>query len=126
MIYKSKCGEGIGPYASEMKSVAGQIAFVEDGPVRRHKRKAYGGVSGEDSEASADRRDAPDKAGSVDRERVAQVIASQRDDGAWLTPGFVRDEQARKVEPAGGVVDSAVFIKRAELLSDFIRNSATP
>ena len=86
----------------------------------------YVKISGEDSEASTERRDSPDRVEAADRERVAQVIASQRDDGAWLTPGFVRDEQARKVKPAGGVVDSAVFIAHAELLSEFIRNSATP
>ncbi|TWT98360.1 pectate lyase [Stieleria varia] len=51
---------------------------------------------------------------------VAPVLAAQRSDGAWLTPTFVRDGDGKKVTPAEGVVESAVFIKNMRVLADWL------
>ncbi len=67
---------------------------------------------------------APDR-GSLDQpdrqspeNDVAAVLRSQRADGAWLTPGFVRDTEGKKVIPDEGVVDSQVFIDNFRRLCD--------
>ena len=52
---------------------------------------------------------------------VTAILAEQRDDGAWLEPGFVRDQQARKVTPPEGVVQSQTFIDHVSTLCAYLR-----
>ena len=53
--------------------------------------------------------------------KVEQVLAQQQTNGAWLTPGFVRDLNGKKVVPQEGVVDSQVFIDNVAILADYLR-----
>ena len=54
---------------------------------------------------------------------AAKAIKAQSEDGAWLTPGFVRDQNGKKVTPKEGVVDSQVFINNFSALSKFVRRA---
>ena len=51
------------------------------------------------------------------------AIQSQRADGAWLTKTFVRDENARKVVPPEGVIESQVFIDHLESLVEWLEHN---
>lgn len=53
-------------------------------------------------------------------DRVTEALRSQRGDGAWLTPGFVRDGDGRKVVPDEGVVQSQTFIDYVELICEYL------
>lgn len=66
-----------------------------------------------------DRESAPSAPPPSDAE-VAEVLAAQRSDGAWLTPGFVRDQMGNKRVPPEGVVDSRVFINRVDTLTRWL------
>ena len=54
--------------------------------------------------------------------QAQRVLASQRSDGAWLTPGYVRDDQGKKVIPPEGVVQSQVFIDNVDVLCRFLNS----
>ena len=51
---------------------------------------------------------------------VQKALASQRDDGAWLEPGEVRDANGRKVRPPEGVVHSQTFIDNVAALCRYL------
>lgn len=53
--------------------------------------------------------------------RVRTVLESQDDGGGWLTPGFVRNDEGRKVVPPEGVVQSQTFIDHVGLLCDYLQ-----
>ncbi len=52
--------------------------------------------------------------------RVDAIVAAQRQDGAWLEPGFVRNEAGKKVIPPEGIVQSDTFIKNVSRLCDYL------
>jgi len=51
---------------------------------------------------------------------VKKALASQRNDGAWLEPGEVRDANGRKVRPPEGVVQSQTFIDNVAALCQYL------
>ncbi|MCB1230620.1 MAG: polysaccharide lyase [Verrucomicrobiae bacterium] len=52
--------------------------------------------------------------------RVTAILSSQDDRGAWTSPGTIRDADGRKVEPVGGIIESATFIENVKTLSDWL------
>lgn len=54
------------------------------------------------------------------RSDAAEALASLNSQGAWLTPGEVRDEQGRKVVPPEGVLTSDAFVKNLTALSKYL------
>jgi hypothetical protein len=59
----------------------------------------------------------------VSSPEIQKILAAQASDGAWLTPGFVRDSNAKKVTPKEGVVDSAVFIANVKALCEYLKST---
>jgi hypothetical protein len=60
------------------------------------------------------------------RADAEQAINQQHSSGAWLTSGFVRNLEGRKVTPEIGVVSSAVFIKNVRTLTAYLSLVAHP
>ncbi|MCG8650964.1 MAG: pectate lyase [Pirellulales bacterium] len=52
--------------------------------------------------------------------QVRRALSQQRRDGAWLEPGFVRNQQGKKVIPPEGVVQSQTFIDRVDVLCRYL------
>ncbi len=55
------------------------------------------------------------------RADTVKILADQNDQGAWMEPGFVRDENGKKVTPKEGVVSSQTFVDNVEVLCELIR-----
>ncbi len=55
------------------------------------------------------------------RAETVKILADQNDQGAWLEPGFVRNEDGKKVTPKEGVVSSQTFVGNVEVLCELIR-----
>lgn len=65
--------------------------------------------------------------GAALREKVREALAAQESDGAWPTKdGLMRDAEGKKVQPAGGVIESQVFIDRAQILAAYLKETAAP
>jgi hypothetical protein len=72
------------------------------------------------------RREAIDRPSGVSRDfagRVQQLIDQLDSRGAWTEAGWVRNVQAKKVEPAGGIIESATFVKNLGVLSEYVRRA---
>ena len=52
--------------------------------------------------------------------QVRYLIETMDRRGAWTEPGFVRDQEGRKVEPADGIIRCETFIGNVKTLSQFI------
>jgi hypothetical protein len=78
--------------------------------IERHYKQALGQLPPE-SEASKLKRL---------RNDVAEALASVNPQGAWLTPGEVRDEQGKKVVPREGVLASDAFVKNLTALAKYL------
>jgi len=52
--------------------------------------------------------------------QVRTVIDALDDRGAWTEPGWVRDEEGRKVTPPSGVIESATFVENVKTLARFV------
>lgn len=55
------------------------------------------------------------------RQDAEEAVASLSPQGAWLTPGEVRDEQGKKVVPREGVLSSDVFAKNLTALAKVLQ-----
>ena len=55
--------------------------------------------------------------------QVRSVIDSIDERGAWTEPGWVRDEEGRKVTPPSGVIESATFVENMKALTRFVAAS---
>lgn len=59
---------------------------------------------------------------AVSADELEKILAAQDARGAWLTRGgTMRDADGKKVEPEGGVIESAVFIENVEALCDYLK-----
>ena len=54
------------------------------------------------------------------REDAEEALASLNPQGAWLTPGEVRDPEGKKVVPREGVLSSDVFVKNLTALANYL------
>lgn len=66
----------------------------------------------------------PTKAEQI--EEVRRVLDAMDDRGVWPEPGWVRDEQGRKIVPPNGILLSSTFAKNIEILSRWIRMCKGP
>jgi len=55
--------------------------------------------------------------------RVQAVIDQLDDRGAWTEEGWVRNAEAKKVTPEGGIIESGTFIKNFGLLTEYARRT---
>ncbi len=53
--------------------------------------------------------------------RVQAIIAGQDSRGAWTEPGFVRDQDGRKITPEDGIIQSATFAENLRTLSTYLK-----
>lgn len=54
------------------------------------------------------------------QEEVVAILASQDSRGAWAVTGMMRNAEGRKTEPAGGIIESQVFINHVTALCRYL------
>ncbi|MHC4398402.1 MAG: polysaccharide lyase [Planctomycetota bacterium] len=55
--------------------------------------------------------------------RARAILDCQDDRGAWTEPGWVRNQEGRKVVPPSGIIESATFVENMKTLSRYVRAS---